>query len=405
MTSLSALARAGLRGRSRSLLGALSLWGTGVLACTPSLPDSAGARWAQLGQALSGAQIERGYSGTLALITVTRAEVGLCTATLLAPNLVATARHCVAPTSADSVTCSEDRGAFSAPYPLDSLWVNHARTLSGPLVSFGLLPETGGSDEFVSVAEVFVPDTDDVCGGDLALLRLSRGLDASEATPLTPRLDLAVERGDPYTAIGFGDTPAASGQGARRSRSGLAVSCTPEDCDTLGAIEATEFEGGDGVCSGDSGGPALDVEDRVVGIASRSQDCTDSAYSALFGWRDFIRKVGTRAAKAGNYPAPAWLVAAPPAPPSLEPPTPEAAAALEESATPESSFPPPEGESAAEDANDLERRPLAASNAAGGSGCSLAGWSRAGEPQPALVLLFGACLGALAWRRRPRSAA
>src|SRR4051812_5952030 len=120
MPLLSALARAGLRGRSRSLLGALSLWGTGVLACS-SLPDSASARSGQLGQALSGAQIERGYSGTLALITVTRAEVGLCTATLLEPNLVATARHCVAPTSADSVTCSEDRGAFSAPYPLDSL--------------------------------------------------------------------------------------------------------------------------------------------------------------------------------------------------------------------------------------------------------------------------------------------
>src|SRR3954466_11438699 len=115
MPSLSALARAGLRVRSRSLLGALSLWGTGVLACSPSAPDTSGARWAQLGQALSGAQIERGYSGTLALITVTREEVGLCTATLVAPNLVATARHCVAPTSADSVTCSEDRGAFSPP--------------------------------------------------------------------------------------------------------------------------------------------------------------------------------------------------------------------------------------------------------------------------------------------------
>lgn len=411
MTGLSASTRgrasvrsraATLRGHFGSLRGALCLWGAGVLGCGTSAPDAAdttGARWAELGLALSGGQIERGYSGTLALVTVTREQVGLCTATLLAPNLLATARHCVAPTSADVVRCSEDPGTFSRPYSADSLWVNHARTLSGPLQDFGLLPSTGGGAEFVPVADVFVPETDDVCGGDLALLILSADFDAAEATPLAPRLDVAVTRGAPYTAIGFGGTPEASGEGTRRSRTGLAVNCTPDDCDSMGAFEATEFQGGDGVCSGDSGGPAFDAEGRVVGIASRSEACKNSVYSAVASWRDFIRQVATQAARAGDYPAPDWLIAEP-QPEPIEPETPVASATPEESAAPEPEPPAPETEAASE-ANDVARRPLVSNDAGGGSGCSTAGASLQSQ-RPPLLLLLGLCLGTLALRHGPR---
>ncbi|MEO8182162.1 MAG: trypsin-like serine protease [Deltaproteobacteria bacterium] len=396
MAPVSTHARASRRGGAAFFLGALCLWGTGMLACGPSAPGSTRAHEGQLGLALSGAQLERGYSGTLALITVTREQVGLCTATLLAPNLVATARHCIAPSSAEVVRCSEDRASFSPPYSPNSFWVNHSRTLSGPLQSFGLLPLTGGSDEFVPVSDVFVPDTDDVCGGDLALLLLSTELDADEAAPLAPRLDEPVERGDSYTAVGFGDTLEEGGQGTRRSRTGLEVNCTPEDCDALGSIEPTEFQGGEGVCSGDSGGPALDAEGRVVGIASRSEGCTRSVYSTLSSWRDFIREVAARAARTGGYPAPEWLVEAPPRP---EPPEPEpaAVAAPEESVTPEPSPTPPE-EEASGAATDVTR-PLAASQAGGGSGCSVTGSSLARRRQPPLALL-SFCLGLLALRGR-----
>jgi hypothetical protein len=394
MASVPAHARAGC-------LGALCLWSAGVLGCNPAAPDPGRAHWAQRGAALSGAKLERGYSGTLALITVTREQVGLCTATLLAANLVATARHCIAPTSADSVSCAEDRGSFSAPYSLDSLWVNHASALSGPLESFGLLPVTGGGDEFVPVSGIFVPDTRDVCGGDLALLVLSRTLDAREAAPLAPRLDAAVQRGDAYTAVGFGDTPTVSGQGTRRSRAGLAVSCTPEDCDAPGAIEAAEFQGGDGVCSGDSGGPAIDADGRVVGIASRSEDCSASVYSAVSGWRDLIRDVAGRAARAGGYPAPNWLVPEPPpAPPEPPAELPPAAAPPDEPPAPDPAPTAPPEESTP-DPSDVGKHPLA-SDAGGGSSCSVARpRSQRGAPPP-LVLALGGSLAVLALRRKER---
>jgi hypothetical protein len=124
---------------------ALGLCGAAALGCSSSALDTQGAPPAQLRQALSGAQLERDYTGTLALITVTREQVELCTATLLAPNLVATARHCVAATSADSVRCDRDPAAFAEPYETDSLWVNRGRALRDSLASYGLPPVTGSS--------------------------------------------------------------------------------------------------------------------------------------------------------------------------------------------------------------------------------------------------------------------
>lgn len=417
MASLPAHARS-RRLRSRAAppqialhMAALCLWGTGLSGC--SAPESAGASLHSHGQALSGAQLDRGDSGALALVTVTPQQVALCTVTLLTPNLVVTARHCVAPSSSDSVVCSNDPGSFSAPYPASRLWVNHSNALEGSLGSYGLLAVTGGSEEFVAVASVSVPDTSRVCGGDLALLTLDRELDADEAAPFAPRLDTPVQAGEPYTAVGFGDTPSVSGQGTRRSRSGLAVACSGDDCDPGAGVEASEFLGGDGVCSGDSGGPALDAEGRVVGIASRSDDCTQSVYSALSSWSAFIREVAVRATRAGSYDDPEWLVAPPPKPPDAEP---SSMAAPDAGAAPEPAPPPAaeeDGDTAEPGADDVTVRPAASndassndasqtgSNAGGGSGCSVSG---AGSRAP-LGSLLGFCLGVLALQRGRRRSA
>jgi Trypsin-like peptidase domain len=285
------------------------VWASAVACQGPT--ERAGLELAQRGDGLAGAHIDRSHRGVLAVVSVTPETVELCTGTLIAPNLLLTARHCISDTSLNSLSCASTPAFFGEPRETRSLWVNHADALSGPIQSFGLLPVTGGGDEFVPVTAVRVPDTDVVCGGDVALLILDGSIAADSAEPLAPRLDEPVTTGEAYTAVGFGDTLDGGALGTRRAREGLEARCGGDDCRSRANLASNEFQGGDGVCSGDSGGPALNADGRVIGIASRSTDCANSVYSAVSNWRDWIRGVAQEALLLGAYPAPAWLVASP----------------------------------------------------------------------------------------------
>lgn len=379
-----------VRRANRRWLPLLLLAGTPACGTASERPTAAslGRRQAEL----SGASVDRAYTGALALVTVTPETIELCTAVLITPNLLLTARHCIADTSTDTLQCSSNPAFFQEPYDTGSLWVNRAAALSGPLGSFGLLAVTGGSEEFVPVAEVRVPETDVVCGGDIAALILGAELAADEHSPLTPRLDEPVTSGEAYVAVGFGATLDGGEQGLRRSRQGLSVSCAGGDCQSSIALDAKEFAGGDGVCSGDSGGPAIASDGRVIGVASRSNDCTRSVYSALPGWRDFIRAATREAVLLGDYPAPTWLVEPPapiPAPSGSAPSDAGGGGAL-----PSDEAPAPVGA-------DLPAPSEPAVTPAGdGGGCSL---SALPVPQPRAAapwLWLAACLAACAARKR-----
>jgi hypothetical protein len=262
--------------------------------------------------AISGGARDLQRTGVLSVLTVTPETIDLCTGSLIAPNLVLTARHCVAATSADEADCGDDSAYFAAPHPANELWVGSSGALGGPLSSFGFLafrPVEG----FFGVREVYVPDVDSVCNGDVALLILDEPIADEAVALLEPRLDQPVVSGEPYTAVGFGGTPVIDEQGVRRARSGLSVQCSPIDCAGGTAVGADEFSGDQGVCSGDSGGPALAADGgEVIGVASRTNDdCSNSVYSATWAFRDLIRSVGERAVELGEFAAPEWLTARP----------------------------------------------------------------------------------------------
>jgi hypothetical protein len=381
-------------------------------ACSDAASPEARQQLGRLPAPLAGAATELdGHAGVLAIVTATPSTVELCTGTLIAPNLVLTARHCIAGAS-ERVDCST--AVFDEPHPPSSVWVNRTGQLSGPLFSFGLLgTPAGDTREFFAVAEVQVPDDDGlVCGGDLALLILRDEVPEDQVPTIAPRLDQPVLDREVYDAVGFGMTPLASELGTRRLKQGLEVVCGVDDCQTGGNVAAAEFVGGDGVCSGDSGGPALSVDGRVMGVASRSSDCDAPVYSALSPWRDWIREVATRAVRRGGYATPEWLVADQgqldgwdgfpsvserPEPPGIglaEPGPTGDGSEIDEGSADAGALEDPEHDDPSAPAD-------VTSGAADGAGCSLGLGPAAPRSWGSLLLLGTAAIGLR--RRRPRS--
>ncbi len=264
--------------------------------------------------------------------TLSPGNVILCSGVLLAPNLVATARHCVATIDSVEVDCATSR--FGATFAPSSIQVTADATIDP------------GSGAFVGVTRVVVASdvasvdaaSDPFCGDDLALLVLASSVDLPQY--VAPTIDPPMSDRSSYsarvTAIGYGIMSPADVDGStarvRRIKEDIPLACVPDDptfagCFTSPAAMATmserEFLSGDAsTCDGDSGSGAFEQTnfDRgrwvAFGVLSRGavsadgRTCVQPIYTRFDAWGPLLVATATDAAAEGGYALPAWALPA-----------------------------------------------------------------------------------------------
>jgi hypothetical protein len=267
-----------------------------VLILTGCMPED-DVQYATTRQEIQGGQVENNQTAVVGILAQLQGGSAICSGTLIAPNLVLTAQHCVAELNSQFVNCGST--PFGAKRDASALYVTTRTQM------------TDNPSDYTRVSQVLIPPGgNDTCGFDIALLVLSTNIPSSDATPIIPRIDSAPVAGESYTAVGYGHIGDDTGAGTRRSLGGRTVQCHGELCGFNSQVASTEFEGSDGTCQGDSGGAPIDSEGRVLGALSRGPaGCAGSVYSSVSEWSEWLREQGAMAAEAGSYSPHIWVTA------------------------------------------------------------------------------------------------
>lgn len=255
-------------------------------------------------RAIQGGSVDQGDSAVVAIVIYSRQGMAICTGSLIAPNLVLSAHHCVADVGAAS--CSS--GSFGSTYAPANFAVTTSYSAAANMYNRGQFPSID-NQTWYGARQVWVPGSN-ICGGDMSLIELSSNV--SGTCPIMPRVDQAVSDGEAYRAVGFGITsPYGSSAGTRYAVSGLQVLCSA-NCG-YDFHPSLEWEGGAnrsiGTCEGDSGGPALDSAGRVIGTVSRGPagSCNDTVYESVSGNASWLKQKALTAASDGSYAAAGWV--------------------------------------------------------------------------------------------------
>lgn len=269
-----------------------------VSGCTSSATDLAATRRAIIDGVKSGPDDDAAIG--IGIFGDNGGFQGACSGVLIAPNLVLSARHCVSEVENAGIACSSDGTPIFGGGVLGDHQPGNMRILLGSELSL---------DFAANGAQLITLEGDDgnLCDSDIALLLLDRNIPSAPIAQI--RLDTPPTTDETIRAVGWGTANNTnSNLPSRRKRDDIPIVLVgPDDFTGLGAHE---FMIGEGICSGDSGGPAfVETTRAVIGVVSRggngkpydpSKDppytqCVDSGqfvtqntYTRTDAYKDFI---------------------------------------------------------------------------------------------------------------------
>ncbi|MGV3620598.1 MAG: trypsin-like serine protease, partial [Archangium sp.] len=304
----------------KSLRLVLSVACLAMVACEPSAPPlelsnaSIRERTASNEEAIQNGTLDTTSSNVVAIL-IGGGQGGICTGSLIAPNLVLTARHCVGTINQGNLGSCSATPFGATPYAANSFRITTSPTAAAAVFTGQAQWPTVNNTTWFTGAQVILAPTpgNTICGGDIALIRLSANI--NNVCPLIPRVDSQLSTNEGYTAIGYGITsPNGQTAGTRYKVTGMTVFCAGNCLSSgeSGMSDTYEWFGGaqsqKGTCEGDSGGPSLDSLGRVTGAVSRGDAtaCNSTVYSGVFGHAQWIKDQTILAASSGGFTAPAW---------------------------------------------------------------------------------------------------
>jgi len=216
--------------------------------------------------------IRGGASGTehdsvVILTTVMNgARAALCTATLVAPNLIVTARHCVS--NVDSTTACAQDGT-----PVGGSMIHGNRVAANFAVFIGqngIAPDSNVEANAAARGKTVIVDSaTSVCNHDVAFLILDRNLTA----PVSPIRMGAPAAGENVAVVGWGINETGALVTARSVRKDIpliGIGPAPYPNNASWGYGDAEWMTGESACSGDSGAPAFAPSGAIVGISARA---------------------------------------------------------------------------------------------------------------------------------------